>query len=121
MRRPVLIGSLYLSAVYGDPSMKGLVPATIRAEISKTKIWSFRVTMHSKQKGPKRPLLAPRSPPEADEVGPISNSDRKSTRLNSSHMSISYALFCLKKNHQSAQYTAAKTRRRHRSNWSYNY
>src|SRR5690242_21283005 len=28
----------------------------------------------------------------ADEVG-----DRKSTRLNSSHMSISYAVFCLKK------------------------
>src|SRR5438477_12736098 len=27
--------------------------------------------------------------------------DRKSTRLNSSHMSISYAVFCLKKNHLS--------------------
>src|SRR5438477_6889822 len=26
-----------------------------------------------------------------------SNTDRKSTRLNSSHMSISYAVFCLKK------------------------
>src|SRR5699024_10989250 len=26
--------------------------------------------------------------------------DRKSTRLNSSHVSISYAVFCLKKNHQ---------------------
>src|SRR5438477_8599130 len=35
------------------------------------------------------------------EVGvenlPLRNSDRKSTRLNSSHMSISYAVFCLKK------------------------
>src|SRR5438477_12740173 len=28
---------------------------------------------------------------------PFSPSDRKSTRLNSSHMSISYAVFCLKK------------------------
>src|SRR5690242_21094490 len=28
---------------------------------------------------------------------PSSSSDRKSTRLNSSHMSISYAVFCLKK------------------------
>src|SRR4051812_49658114 len=28
---------------------------------------------------------------------PPSRSDRKSTRLNSSHMSISYAVFCLKK------------------------
>src|SRR6266480_2420081 len=27
----------------------------------------------------------------------ISSTDRKSTRLNSSHMSISYAVFCLKK------------------------
>src|SRR6266480_5841699 len=27
----------------------------------------------------------------------INNGDRKSTRLNSSHMSISYAVFCLKK------------------------
>src|SRR5690242_21617659 len=34
----------------------------------------------------------------ADTVdGRISQIDRKSTRLNSSHMSISYAVFCLKK------------------------
>src|SRR5260221_10600560 len=35
----------------------------------------------------------------ADEVntGPGRNSDRKSTRLNSSHTVISYAVFCLKK------------------------
>src|SRR3712207_8164429 len=28
---------------------------------------------------------------------PVSNTDRKSTRLNSSHANISYAVFCLKK------------------------
>src|ERR1039458_1443210 len=28
---------------------------------------------------------------------PVENSDRKSTRLNSSHLGISYAVFCLKK------------------------
>src|SRR5438067_916605 len=33
-------------------------------------------------------------PPEAE---PIPRADRKSTRLNSSHVSISYAVFCLKK------------------------
>src|SRR5699024_2169478 len=35
--------------------------------------------------------------------GPLRPGDRKSTRLNSSHVSISYAVFCLKKkkNHQS--------------------
>src|SRR5437868_12245185 len=30
-------------------------------------------------------------------VSPIGGADRKSTRLNSSHVSISYAVFCLKK------------------------
>src|SRR5438477_7851820 len=30
-------------------------------------------------------------------IGPSGCGDRKSTRLNSSHMSISYAVFCLKK------------------------
>src|SRR5438067_9222264 len=30
-------------------------------------------------------------------AGIIANEDRKSTRLNSSHVSISYAVFCLKK------------------------
>src|SRR5690242_20991445 len=30
-------------------------------------------------------------------LGPLGFRDRKSTRLNSSHMSISYAVFCLKK------------------------
>src|SRR5207249_9280993 len=29
--------------------------------------------------------------------GPVAEGDRKSTRLNSSHVSISYAVFCLKK------------------------
>src|SRR5690242_21375843 len=31
--------------------------------------------------------------------------DRKSTRLNSSHMSISYAVFCLKKKNQQMKHT----------------
>src|SRR5438477_13016954 len=38
-----------------------------------------------------RPLII------ADELGRFDVQDRKSTRLNSSHMSISYAVFCLKK------------------------
>src|SRR5699024_2007615 len=33
----------------------------------------------------------------ADEIGFYITRDRKSTRLNSSHVSISYAVFCLKK------------------------
>src|SRR3712207_8220413 len=33
--------------------------------------------------------------------GTLTNLDRKSTRLNSSHANISYAVFCLKKKHSS--------------------
>src|SRR3712207_9023807 len=41
----------------------------------------------------------PGCPPALLAVGPISGrrTDRKSTRLNSSHANISYAVFCLKK------------------------
>src|SRR5205807_9588880 len=39
-----------------------------------------------------RPIL-----PQAAELQPASARDRKSTRLNSSHLVISYAVFCLKK------------------------
>src|SRR5205814_9287450 len=35
--------------------------------------------------------------PAADRVAASSFTDRKSTRLNSSHLGISYAVFCLKK------------------------
>src|SRR5690242_21406337 len=35
--------------------------------------------------------------PQVKIVGHSNEQDRKSTRLNSSHMSISYAVFCLKK------------------------
>src|SRR5699024_12016795 len=38
--------------------------------------------------------------PDAGELG--SGTDRKSTRLNSSHVSISYAVFCLKKKRKSS-------------------
>src|SRR3712207_7200489 len=37
----------------------------------------------------------------APEDGEEAEEDRKSTRLNSSHANISYAVFCLKKNRQS--------------------
>src|SRR2546426_3851547 len=42
--------------------------------------------------------------------------DRKSTRLNSSHLVISYAVFCLKKKkntYKNAQVDASHTKRRH--------
>src|SRR2546426_3615950 len=35
--------------------------------------------------------------PERDDLAMVHDGDRKSTRLNSSHLVISYAVFCLKK------------------------
>src|SRR5256885_3779540 len=43
------------------------------------------------------PQLLPIPPPHCLPHHPIFFSDRKSTRLNSSHLVISYAVFCLKK------------------------
>src|SRR5690242_21786843 len=40
---------------------------------------------------------AQQSAPVLADVKAVADGDRKSTRLNSSHMSISYAVFCLKK------------------------
>src|SRR5207245_3089722 len=56
-------------------------------------------------------LIAPQPMP-ANGMNPIPSSkprDRKSTRLNSSHGSISYGVFCLKKkNHQSMERSEQK-------------
>src|SRR3712207_9019732 len=49
----------------------------------------------------RRAVRLPRLPPAASawSTAPVSSaSDRKSTRLNSSHANISYAVFCLNKN-----------------------
>src|SRR5690606_41404257 len=43
-------------------------------------------------------IMSPESPTTAVLSGPVV--DRKSTRLNSSHVKISYAVFCLKKKRQ---------------------
>src|SRR6266704_5371635 len=42
--------------------------------------------------------------------------DRKSTRLNSSHVSISYAVFCLKKKNKHAGHTYRNAQKNHISN-----
>src|SRR3712207_7715429 len=55
-------------------------------------------------------LLERLVPPEllAREI-PLHEQDRKSTRLNSSHANISYAVFCLKKKKTSSQKDALST------------
>src|SRR5690242_21621634 len=59
----------------------------------------FPYTSSSDLYGPRR-LIARHWPWRFDLIGLLADNrvqDRKSTRLNSSHMSISYAVFCLKK------------------------
>src|SRR5258707_5670933 len=47
---------------------------------------------------------------EVDDFAPVLGADRKSTRLNSSHANISYAVFCLKKqNPRSLRPAAARS------------
>src|SRR5690242_21373323 len=46
-----------------------------------------------------------------DLGGNLARRDRKSTRLNSSHMSISYAVFCLKKKRRSCLICLARSSR----------
>src|SRR6266540_4020911 len=43
---------------------------------------------------------------------PASHRDRKSTRLNSSHITISYAVFCLKKKKKNKIYTTLKKKKK---------
>src|SRR2546427_3918857 len=54
----------------------------------------------------------PHSPPSVYELLPladVNSADRKSTRLNSSHSQISYAVFCLKKKKRLIQHSCTKS------------
>src|SRR5690242_21428502 len=78
-----LFRSDYAATVQGD-IVEGLQGATVTAQLDPL----FQ---------PIRQRMLPGY--HIDEAGAVeeSSKDRKSTRLNSSHMSISYAVFCLKK------------------------
>src|SRR3989454_2097969 len=49
--------------------------------------------------------------PDSTTVGAAIRLDRKSTRLNSSHLVISYAVFCLKKKKKKTTYNNSKKRK----------
>src|SRR2546421_9657180 len=64
---------------------------------------------------PPRPLrlelgLRPRVEHRRASPGPVPPGDRKSTRLNSSHDQISYAVFCLKKKKKTTTTSSHSTR-----------
>src|SRR5579862_10012888 len=54
------------------------------------------------------PRVMPRTPPGYRSPRPSPGGDRKSTRLNSSHSSISYAVFCLKKKKTTLTYLPSR-------------
>src|SRR5437870_8732806 len=55
---------------------------------------------HSQKSGQIEHRSASRASVTLTTTPPLSGRDRKSTRLNSSHVAISYAVFCLKKKKQ---------------------
>src|SRR5436853_6029885 len=67
-------------------------------------------------RGAKAPKLCPAEPRKWTRIvswgSPSPRSDRKSTRLNSSHLGISYAVFCLKKKKKERRLEQASHRAR---------
>src|SRR5436853_6048185 len=53
----------------------------------------------------------------ADQIADLDPEDRKSTRLNSSHLGISYAVFCLKKKKKVQYHTLCTVRNRVNTNY----
>src|SRR5437763_4875492 len=82
-------------------------------------LFPYTTLFRSKRRMPTLEASAARvtSPASARAASPLAraNQDRKSTRLNSSHRCISYAVFCLKKKKEIMQllYLAAQTQ----NNW----
>src|SRR5689334_23980159 len=66
-------------------SLHDALPISRQALIASAGHRQERVSVHARENG------------GDGEAGRIEGEDRKSTRLNSSHSSISYAVFCLKK------------------------
>src|SRR3712207_9016539 len=68
--------------------------AAQQPELSKDVLWGARALVHVEAEWARHVVAA-------FERGTTSLRDRKSTRLNSSHANISYAVFCLKKKKKS--------------------
>src|SRR3989337_3946826 len=89
-RRPVLVSLLFFFLMIRRPPRSTLFPYTT---LFRSRSGRSVYERHRRQRHPARLLL-----------------DRKSTRLNSSHGSISYAVFCLKKTNTNATPPGRPTR-----------
>src|SRR5690242_21904705 len=92
---------LFFALVFPRPTRSTLFPYTtlFRSEISRAQLWQWMRNGAALDDGRvvTADLYAQVRAEELTKPGGASAEDRKSTRLNSSHMSISYAVFCLKK------------------------
>src|SRR5437868_13024571 len=78
-------------------------------------LFPYTTLFRSGSRGCRPPRPGRRPPPRSSRRCPPARPDRKSTRLNSSHVSISYAVFCLKKkkNNQQLKHLHHNTPNRH--------
>src|SRR3712207_7619034 len=84
--------TLFRSPEQGPPAHPALSPAR-RQDVGLDERGQPRLAADVEQPAPRRAVL----PRPAQHVQRLHDRDRKSTRLNSSHANISYAVFCLKK------------------------
>src|SRR5688572_32515291 len=77
----------------------------------------FRSWFHRACRGEQREPLAVGQPPRSRRPA----RDRKSTRLNSSHSQISYAVFCLKKKKKTKKKTKKTTKKKKQKKKQNNY
>src|SRR5262245_64350408 len=88
----------FLSHYYGTPRELHSFPTRRSSDLSAiadAAIFPWRPTAGSR--GAASARWCPSSMPAPPSSPRLSSPDRKSTRLNSSHLGISYAVFCLKK------------------------
>src|SRR5256885_8735289 len=92
LRKPFLAEALYSSSNYKSPSESPHLLNFFR--MTRATVWDFRSSF-TRADGHDAYLFRRNS---GSKTFQAVKEDRKSTRLNSSHLVISYAVFCLKKN-----------------------
>src|SRR5262245_64483938 len=86
----------------GQPSRKGTTPRSMLHEAGQNLVTEQADAAQHARGIHARPLHAHDQVGDAEPSVIARDLDRKSTRLNSSHLGISYAVFCLKKKNNTA-------------------
>src|SRR5215211_8354222 len=86
---PVLVGGVGAAGLGGDGGVHQARVSARYSGVTRSLLVIWRVSGSNRQ-----PMMVEKRPVR---TSPYSSSNRKSTRLNSSHTVISYAVFCLKK------------------------